>query len=54
MLRNDLICSIDQIRIDQDLQYHLLFCKMMNFEVRRIFIISQTETEFLHEEMKAI
>ena len=52
--RNDFIRLADQTRVDQDLQNHLSYRKMMKFEERRVFIMSQTEAELLNEEMKAM
>jgi len=54
MSRSDLIRVADQARIDQDLQNHLSFRKMIDFEERKIFILSQTEAELLNEEMKTM
>ena len=54
MSRNDLIRLIDQTRVDQNLQYHLSYRKMINFEKRKIFIMSQTEAELLNEKIKTM
>jgi len=54
MSRSDLIRVAGQARVDQDLQNHLPFRKMIDFEGRKIFILSQTEAELLNEEMKTM
>ncbi len=54
MSRSDLIRVADQARVDQDLQNHLSFCKMIDFEEWKIFILSQTEAELLNGKMKTM
>ena len=54
MSRNDLIRIAGQARVDQDLQNQLPCRKMMEFEGRRVFIMSQTEAGLLNGEMKAM
>ncbi|KAL8823039.1 MAG: hypothetical protein Q9191_006239 [Dirinaria sp. TL-2023a] len=54
MSRSDLIRLAGQARVDQDLQNHLSYRKMMKFEGRRVLIMSQTEAGLLNEEMKAM
>ena len=54
MSRSDLIRMAGQARVDQDLQNHLPYRKMMEFEGRRVFIMSQTEAGLLNGEMKAM
>jgi len=54
MSRSDLIRVADQARVDQDLQNYLSYCKMIEFEGRKIFIMSQTDAELLNEEMKTM
>ena len=52
--RSDLIKIAGQARVDQDLQNHLPYRKMIEFEGRKVFIMSQTETGLLNGEMKAM
>ena len=54
MSRSDLIRLAGHARVDQDLQNHLPYRKMMEFEGRRVFIMSQTEAGLLNGEMKAM
>jgi len=54
MSRSDLIRVADQARVDQDLQNYLSYRKMIEFEERKIFIMSQTDAELLNEEMKTM
>ena len=54
MSRSDLIRVAGQARVDQDLQNHLPFRKMIDFEGRKIFILSQTEAGLLNGEMKTM
>ena len=54
MTRSDLIRIAGQARIDRDLQSHLPYRKMITFEGRQVFIMSQTEAGLLNGEMKAM
>ena len=54
MSRSDLIRIAGQARVDRDLQNHLPYCKMIAFEGRQVFIMSQTEAGLLNGEMKAM
>lgn len=54
MSRSDLIRVANQARVDQDLQNHLSFRKMIDFEERKIFILSQIKIKFLNEEIKTM
>jgi hypothetical protein len=52
--RSDLIKIAGQARIDQDLPNHLPYRKMIEFEGRKVFIMSQTEAGLFNGEMKAM
>lgn len=52
--RSDLIKIAGQARIDQDLPNHLPYRKMIEFEGRKVFIMSQTEAGLSNGEMKAM
>ncbi|MCJ1280630.1 Glutamine-rich protein 2 [Puttea exsequens] len=52
--RSDLIKIADQARVDQDLSNHLPYRKMIEFEGRKVFIMSQTEAGLFNGEMKAM
>ncbi len=54
MSRSDLIRVAGQARVDQDLQNHLSYRKMIEFEGRKVFIMSQTDAGLLNGEMKAM
>ena len=54
MSRSDLICITGQARVDRDLHNHLPYRKMIAFEGRQVFIMSQTEAGLLNGEMKAM
>ena len=54
MSRSDLIRIAGQARVDRDLQNHLPYRKMIAFEGRQVFIMSQTEAGLLNGEMKAM
>ncbi len=54
MSRSDLIRIANQARVDQDLHNHLSCRKMIEFEGRKVFIMSQTEAGLFNEEMKAM
>ena len=54
MSRSDLIRVAGQARVDQDLQNHLPYRKMIEFEGRKVFIMSQTDAGLLNGEMKAM
>lgn len=53
MSRSDLIKTAGQAHVDQDLQNHLPCRKIIQFEGRKVFIMSQTEAGLLNGEMKA-
>ena len=53
MSRSDFIKTAGQARVDQDLQNHLPCRKIIQFEGRKVFIMSQTEAGLLNGEMKA-
>jgi len=52
--RSDLIKIAGQARVDQDLPNHLPYRKMIEFEGRKVFIMSQTEAGLFNGEMKAM
>ena len=52
--RSDLIKIAGQARVDQDLSNHLPYRKMIEFEGRKVFIMSQTEAGLFNGEMKAM
>ena len=52
--RSDLIKIASQARVDQDLSNHLPYRKMIEFEGRKVFIMSQTEARLFNGEMKAM
>jgi len=52
--RSDLIKIASQARVDQDLPNHLLYRKMIEFEERKVFIMSQIEAGLFNEEMKTM
>ena len=52
--RSDLIKIAGQARVDQDLSNHLPYRKMIEFEGRKVFIMSQTEAGIFNREMKAM
>ena len=52
--RSDLIRIAGQARVDRDLQNYLPYRKMIVFEGRQVFIMSQTEAGLLNGEMKAM
>ena len=52
--RSDLNCIAGQARVDRDLQNHLPYRKMIAFEGRQVFIMSQTEAGLLNGGMKAM
>jgi len=54
MSRSDLIRIVDQAQVDQDLHNHLSCRKMIEFEERKVFIMSQTKVELFNEEMKTM
>ena len=54
MTRSDLIRIAGQARVDRDLQSHLPYRKMIVFEGRQVFMMSQTESGLLNGEMKAM
>ena len=54
MSRSDLIRIAGQTRVDQDLLNHLPCRKIIDFEGRQVFIMSQTEAGLLNGEMKAM
>ncbi len=54
MSRSDLIRIAGQARVDQDLHNHLPCRKMIEFEGRKVFIMSQTEAGLFNGEMKAM
>lgn len=54
MSRSDLIRIAGQARVDRDLLNHLPYRKMIAFEGRQVFIMSQTEARLLNGEMKAM
>ena len=54
MSRSDLIRIAGQARVDRDLQNQLPYRKMIVFEGRQVFIMSQTEAGILNGEMKAM
>jgi len=54
MTQSDLIRVADQAQVDQDLQNHLPYWKMIEFEEQKVFIMSQTEAELLNREMKTM
>ena len=54
MTRSDFICIAGQARVDRDFQNHLPYRKMIFFERRQVFIISQTDVGLLNGEMKAM
>ena len=52
MSRSGLIRVAGQARFDLDLQYHLPYQKVIEFERRKVFIISQTEAGVKNGEME--
>ena len=52
--RSDLIRIAGRARVDHDLQNHLPYRKMIEFEGRKVFIMSQTEAGLLNGEIKAM